>query len=133
MQKSRGWRRTGEQSWKRKTDRLLSKGIKKASSVKTYTFSRNKAKELHRKYIASAVWERRRSKYFREHRNACAACDFTFGLHLHHKDYSILGGKEPDENLAILCGKCHEDLHKMYGTKDLFINTELFIKNYHNT
>lgn len=78
-------------------------------------------------YIASPEWQEKRKEVFEHKWCACEACGSTKYLHIHHGTYRRLYN-EKIEDLFVLCGKCHTELHEKYGTKDLFRATKAFIK-----
>lgn len=45
--------------------------------------------------------------------NCCEKCGSTIGLEIHHKKPLILGGNNEEENLIVLCAKCHIEAHIM--------------------
>ena len=78
-------------------------------------------------YIVSPEWKRRRKLYFLSHKKQCTVCETTKGrIVLHHMRYNHVGN-EPDEDLVALCWDCHEEFHNLYGTKDLWNNSQIFI------
>jgi hypothetical protein len=71
-------------------------------------------------YLASAAWKRKRARIIRERERTCAKCgwvaplQYTHLLQLHHTTYQRVG-RERDEDLELLCDKCHDKLHPMRG------------------
>jgi len=86
-----------------------------------------KDKTKYNAYIASPEWQEKRKQVFEQKWCACEACGSTKYLHVHHWTYRRLYN-EKIEDLFVLCGECHIDLHEKYGTKDLFRATKAFIK-----
>lgn len=79
-------------------------------------------------YINSKVWEKRRNKYWKEHKRICRACGSKNFIQLHHGIYGVFDGSEKDVQLFPLCIQCHRDFHNEHGSKrDMMKETELFI------
>lgn len=77
------------------------------------------------KYLQSAHWQERRQQAIVDSENKCEDCElprwlssFVYGqdLHVHHLSYAHLG-HEADEDLQVLCARCHE--LKTFGRSDL--------------
>lgn len=41
----------------------------------------------------------------------CERCELRPGIHAHHKIFRSRGGDDAIENLAWLCGSCHDEEH----------------------
>lgn len=69
-------------------------------------------------YLASPLWERRKMAFYREwsRRPQCFICRKRSDLQLHHKTYHRLGAELHDD-LVILCGGCHLEVHKQVKAK----------------
>ena len=74
-------------------------------------------------YLQSEEWEARANRYRREHpEEGCFVCPLTqekhleiYGqqMHVDHRNHKRWGeGKELDEDLRLLCKRCHEFKHK---------------------
>ena len=59
---------------------------------------------------ANVTKERRRAVYRRDG-YACALCDSTRGLQIHHCIPRSKGGSNSMHNLITLCGTCHAQVH----------------------
>lgn len=48
----------------------------------------------------------------------CQSCRSIHNLHVHHKRYEKgrMAWEYNDDDLVTLCGKCHEKVHKSWGT-----------------
>lgn len=62
-------------------------------------------------YMRSEHWRRIRERYFAGHDKACAACDATRRIELHHKTYERIG-REDVADLVPLCARHHRAAHK---------------------
>ena len=49
----------------------------------------------------------------------CARCGSKKRLTVHHRHYRAIGYEKPVEDIVLLCGKCHEDLHERGKDKKL--------------
>ena len=72
-------------------------------------------KTEHRDYLASEAWLQRRKIFLRTH-DSCNRCGvsrkqavaaYDQDLHVHHRNYQHVGA-ELDEDLEVLCRRCHE-------------------------
>ena len=61
----------------------------------------------------------RRAVYAREG-HACALCERTGALHLHHILYRSAGGSNTQDNLIALCPVCHAIAHGEYALQYQF-------------
>jgi len=64
-------------------------------------------------YLGSSGWSKMREEAFKTYGKRCQICLNTSSLHVHHKTYEHLGHEFVDE-LAVLCSKCHDQLHKEF-------------------
>lgn len=66
-------------------------------------------------YLASGAWNVRRLAFFASGRanTECPGCDVAVGLSddVHHLEYPDAPGQEADEDLVVLCRRCHEAVH----------------------
>lgn len=62
-------------------------------------------------YLRSDVWRIRRVAYFARHRRECWVCGSLQKIHLHHCNYSRVGGYERDADLVPLCQRHHRGVH----------------------
>lgn len=64
-------------------------------------------------YLASALWEANKIAFYnsRGTRPQCFICRKRSGLQLHHCNYAHLGAERP-EDLVVLCGGCHLEVHR---------------------
>lgn len=61
-------------------------------------------------YIESEAWKARRNLALERCGHKCQLCSRTDGLQVHHNSYENLGN-ELDEDLIVLCRRCHEAFH----------------------
>lgn len=68
------------------------------------------------KYLQSQDWHKLKSKRLKLASNQCEVknCLNTKNLDLHHIDYHSLGNEDIND-VRIVCRKCHDDIHEMYG------------------
>lgn len=64
----------------------------------------------YRKYLQSDWWKQRRNEIV-EQRKVCEICGSSKNLEVHHLTYENIG-HEKDEDLKLLCCKCHRKVHK---------------------
>lgn len=69
-----------------------------------------KNKEEYKAYLNSPRWKAIRKRLYREYEYKCAMCGSPKNLNVHHITYDNLG-EEKDEDLTVLCQKCHSELH----------------------
>lgn len=68
-------------------------------------------------YMNSPQWRNRKNLLFQKYGRTCF-CGSTKRISVHHLRYENSEfGVEKDEDLAIVCWKCHEEFHKLYGVK----------------
>jgi hypothetical protein len=67
-------------------------------------------------YIKSLEWRNKRFSYYSRHKKECVLCKSDKRIGLHHIDYTRLGS-ERDEDLIVLCWRCHERYHREHATK----------------
>lgn len=67
-------------------------------------------KEEYKAYLKSPKWRATRKRLYREYEYKCAICGSPKNLNVHHITYENLG-EEKDEDLTVLCQKCHAGLH----------------------
>lgn len=60
-------------------------------------------------YLASDMWKDKK-KLMLSLYPSCQKCDSNIGLNVHHKNYYSVGN-EGQEDLIVLCFKCHEEEH----------------------
>jgi 5-methylcytosine-specific restriction endonuclease McrA len=73
-------------------------------------------------YLKSKIWQKRRAKFWRQHRRECFACGAVGRIDIHHATYERIG-RELDGDLVALCRWCHEEIHQLYKGKKLFDGT----------
>lgn len=71
---------------------------------------RIKNKEEYKAYLQSPRWQAIRKRLYREYEFKCSMCGSSKNLCVHHITYENLG-EEKDEDLTVLCQKCHRDIH----------------------
>jgi hypothetical protein len=69
-------------------------------------------------YLKSDKWKTKREEVLNDpywgRKNQCLNCRSKFNLNVHHLNYERVGC-EFDEDLCILCNKCHTKVHFMDG------------------
>ncbi len=72
--------------------------------------------DIKEKYLQSKDWHKLKSKRLRLASNQCEVenCLNTKNLDLHHIDYHSLGNEDIND-VRIVCRKCHDEIHEMYG------------------
>jgi len=70
--------------------------------------------EEKQKYIQSDKWKILKEKRLKIANRSCEICKRKNNLQLHHITYERLGD-EIIEDLIILCKKCHQQQHDIYG------------------
>jgi hypothetical protein len=71
--------------------------------------------EIHKAYIRSTVWKRRRARYYETHERKCGLCGSDQSIELHHHRYDHIGN-EPDEDFMPMCMEHHFLLHAFVNT-----------------
>lgn len=61
----------------------------------------------YRRYLESVAWEKRRERSLMLAGHRCQDCGATENLEVHHLNYDWLG-EEQDEDLRVLCHRCHQ-------------------------
>lgn len=61
-------------------------------------------------YLQTPYWQERRKRALEYADYRCQLCNNTSILHVHHRTYENLG-REPDNDLTVLCESCHEKFH----------------------
>jgi len=75
----------------------------------------NETKKLrYRRYLSNPAWKERAKRAKRKAGFKCQKCGSRKNLHVHHKTYDNLGC-ERDEDLTVLCKKCHFAEHRKKG------------------
>ncbi|HSS10017.1 MAG TPA: HNH endonuclease signature motif containing protein [Acidimicrobiales bacterium] len=68
------------------------------------------------RYLRSPEWRQRRAATLASHPR-CALCPSRRNLEVHHVYYDHLG-HEPDEDLVVLCARCHSRHHGTRRPRD---------------
>ena len=75
-------------------------------------------------YMQSDQWRTKRKYAIHKAGYKCDICRSKLCLEVHHKTYENLGN-EKDEELQVLCKRCHKDLHyqknKARASKDMIL------------
>lgn len=106
---------TVEEYLKEKKDTKSVKARKKNKRSKVKSDSIDKYK----KYIKSKERQDKRVKYFIKYRFTCQICKWEFTdkqLSLHHHTYERVW-KERSSDFAVVCIKCHQNIHFKNGKK----------------
>lgn len=67
------------------------------------------------RYIKSTAWFTL-SKRIRKRDRVCQGCGVKNNLDVHHKTYTHFM-EERDDELVLVCRKCHDAIHKAYSSK----------------
>ena len=68
-------------------------------------------KEYYHEYLKSKRWKATREDILKKRGSKCQLCgDISKNFHVHHNTYDRVGF-EKDEDLIILCNKCHAKFH----------------------
>lgn len=67
---------------------------------------------IHREYLKSPLWLRKREEAMAHYGPICNRCG-RHGTDVHHKTYDRVGGAEILTDLEILCRECHEAHHRV--------------------
>ena len=77
---------------------------------------------------ASVAGRQRRAAWYARYGRCCRVCGATTTVELHHLRYTVTG-REPDEDLAALCRRHHQLVHRRHrasvydGSRDLAATT----------
>lgn len=66
-------------------------------------------------YLESGTWKDKKTSKIENVGSCCQKCGSEIqrsSLHLHHKHYEKEFGEETDEDLMLVCEKCHHELHQ---------------------
>ena len=66
-------------------------------------------------YIASPEWAAKRKEALEHHGRYCRGCGTQRHLQVHHRTYEQLG-REPIDDLVVLCTVCHQGVHALTRT-----------------
>lgn len=61
-------------------------------------------------YLESEEWRHRRRNVIHRAQSRCEQCGSRRSLQVHHLTYERLG-REHDDDLLVLCARCHIDVH----------------------
>jgi 5-methylcytosine-specific restriction endonuclease McrA len=65
----------------------------------------------YKQYLQSTAWAHKRQNALTRAYNRCQVCNSQDRLEVHHRTYERLGF-EKNEDLTVLCHKCHTAFHK---------------------
>jgi 5-methylcytosine-specific restriction endonuclease McrA len=74
-------------------------------------------------YLQSPHWHKTRRAALRRAQYQCEHCSSTTALQVHHLSYGNLG-KEPPEDLMVLCDPCHKHAHDLTLDADAAPDTQ---------
>lgn len=78
------------------------------------------------KYLKTRHWfNLRRSIITKDSR--CSACGYPGNINLHHRSYKNIGN-ESKGDFVVLCGKCHDKIHKIKKSVPLSTATDNIVK-----
>jgi 5-methylcytosine-specific restriction endonuclease McrA len=69
-------------------------------------------KEIYRSYRTSNHWNNIRIKKYNLSGIVCSECGAVSKLEVHHLSYDNLGNEDIENDLIVLCRKCHEKQHR---------------------
>ena len=69
--------------------------------------------QRYKDFLSSWVWGSTRARILKRAGDKCEVCGAEGTLHIHHKTYRRVGGNELDEDLIVLCPKCHKRVHEL--------------------
>lgn len=67
-----------------------------------------------------------RKRLINKHGNVCQKCRYTGNIELHHIIPVSRGGSNKDDNLILLCEKCHAEIHGRTKKNYLDKNREFY-------
>jgi len=68
--------------------------------------------------MLSETWRLKRSQRMIIDKRQCRTCTSTENLEVHHRHYNKpLGTESVEDDLIVLCAKCHSAIHKNGGMK----------------
>lgn len=76
---------------------------------------------IYKEYIKSYKWKKRKKEYIKKFWDKCWVCENEW-KQLHHRTYKNLWN-EKDEDLILLCRRCHHKLHFWF---DWYLYEEIF-------
>jgi 5-methylcytosine-specific restriction endonuclease McrA len=71
----------------------------------------DKRRKQYLRYLNSDKWAKTRRRALERAGFRCAKCQRSKRLHVHHLTYARFGN-ENDEDLQVLCERCHRALHR---------------------
>lgn len=113
-----------EKKDKTKSDLKFRKKIAKINKKAEKKRKYKRCPKKYETYINSHWWEKRKNKYYQDHKKICAICNTAQYITLHHIVYIDLGN-EKDEHLIPLCSRHHKGYHEQYGVKRNMLKTTL--------
>lgn len=66
----------------------------------------------YKEYLETDHWKEIRERMLKLYDYKCQICGSTYNLNVHHNTYENRGC-EKDEDLVVLCNKCHNNIHKI--------------------
>ena len=75
-------------------------------------------KKQYHNYLKSKHWQNFRQQTLAKYKR-CSICHTKYNLQINHVSYKNIG-KEMKEDISVLCGKCHKELH--FSKKGNFIS-----------
>jgi 5-methylcytosine-specific restriction endonuclease McrA len=63
--------------------------------------------EEYKEYLSGTTWQIKRNLALERARNRCQLCNSRKNLEVHHRKYPLILGNEPQEDLTVLCHRCH--------------------------
>lgn len=113
-----------ERNWanskkKKKTKKKKRRKERKRTVIRSY-----------KTYMQSALWQRRKNRYFQKYGKICEACKDSKYVTLHHAIYRQNYGDEPDSEVFAMCQRCHHAFHEWCpAKKDMRAETKEFLED----
>lgn len=67
-------------------------------------------------YLLSKEWKEKRDACFALKGKMCQFCGSIKKLHIHHATYKNFKNEDVENDLYVLCIKCHDEYHKIYSS-----------------
>lgn len=68
--------------------------------------------KTYEEYLNSSDWSRIRARILRRDNYKCRICGSGINVQVHHLRYPDAWGEEQDEDLIVLCDRCHAEVHR---------------------
>ena len=75
-------------------------------------------KAILKEFYKSDLWQERKVQLFEKYGRMCEICNSKVIVQVHHNNYKARLGHERDEDLTVLCRKCHDLFHSKSRVND---------------